>query len=93
MKRSEITRPAISPASNLLACLTQTLPRADGGSYLKIPMWWVGTLLMILGELVRNLIPGKDPTGPRKGPQWGPFLQSNSADAGPVHGPFGGLTD
>ena len=24
---------------------------AGGGSYLKIPMWWVGTLLMILGEL------------------------------------------
>eukprot|EP00802_Teleaulax_amphioxeia_P020325 Tamp_20603.p1 GENE.Tamp_20603~~Tamp_20603.p1 ORF type:complete len:318 (+),score=47.72 Tamp_20603:43-996(+) len=23
----------------------------DGGSYLKIPMWWTGTLLMILGEL------------------------------------------
>eukprot|EP00277_Geminigera_cryophila_P039976 CAMPEP_0173111734 /NCGR_PEP_ID=MMETSP1102-20130122/45417_1 /TAXON_ID=49646 /ORGANISM="Geminigera sp., Strain Caron Lab Isolate" /LENGTH=264 /DNA_ID=CAMNT_0014012307 /DNA_START=173 /DNA_END=964 /DNA_ORIENTATION=+ len=23
----------------------------DGGSYLKIPMWWVGTLLMVLGEL------------------------------------------
>ena len=23
----------------------------DGGSYLRIPMWWLGTLLMILGEL------------------------------------------
>ena len=23
----------------------------DGGSYLMIPMWWMGTLLMILGEL------------------------------------------
>ena len=23
----------------------------DGGSYLRIPMWWFGTLLMILGEL------------------------------------------
>mmetsp|Transcript_25132 Transcript_25132/g.61779 ORF Transcript_25132/g.61779 Transcript_25132/m.61779 type:complete len:316 (-) Transcript_25132:373-1320(-) len=27
----------------------------DGGSYLKIPTWWAGTLLMILGE-IGNLI-------------------------------------
>jgi hypothetical protein len=23
----------------------------EGGSYLKIPMWWIGTALMIAGEL------------------------------------------